>query len=234
LAKTKKIILFIVEGITDEISLGLILSRLVSTHKEDVKFKIINGDLTTKEGINPQNILSKITEQIKEFLGQDIYKKSDIIKVVHLVDTDGAYISEDCLIHDPEIETYIYTDESIIVSNIKKAKNRNIQKSQILDKLVATGTVYVDLQYEVYYFSSNIEHVLHNHSNATEEEKISYAKSFEKQYSDDLDGFITLINDEQIAVNGTYRETWIYIKQKNNSLQRNCNFHLLINEIIEQ
>lgn len=49
MANTKKVILFIVEGITDKISLEGILSTLIET--ENVKFQITEGDMTTEKGI---------------------------------------------------------------------------------------------------------------------------------------------------------------------------------------
>ena len=42
--KTKKIILFIVEGISDQTSLALVLSKLIKT--ENVMFHIVRGDIT--------------------------------------------------------------------------------------------------------------------------------------------------------------------------------------------
>ena len=62
--KQKKILLFIVEGPTDEISLGLILSKLFDN--EDVKFKVVRGDITSDRGSNSQNIIKKVLEKCFE------------------------------------------------------------------------------------------------------------------------------------------------------------------------
>ena len=44
MARLKKIVLFIVEGITDEMSLSLILSKLIDD--SSVQFHVINQDIT--------------------------------------------------------------------------------------------------------------------------------------------------------------------------------------------
>ena len=71
-AKSKKVVLFIVEGITDEISLALVLSKIIEKDKL-VRFKVINGDITSEYGTSSSNILNKITKVIKEFIDRDIY-----------------------------------------------------------------------------------------------------------------------------------------------------------------
>ena len=97
--KTKKIILFIVEGITDEMSLSLILSKLVQD--SSVQFHVINQDITADFNSNCQNIIRKIDSQVKKFLAQNNgLKKTDIKEIIHLVDTDGAFIKEDFVMKD--------------------------------------------------------------------------------------------------------------------------------------
>lgn len=59
----KKIILFIVEGPSDETSLSTVLT--------------------------PERIVSAVWDQVKAFMGV-IYRKSDICRIVHLTDTDGV------------------------------------------------------------------------------------------------------------------------------------------------
>ena len=160
LGKIKKIVLFIVEGITDEISLALVLSKIMEKDKI-VRFKIINGDITAKNGVSSNNILGKITDHIKEFVAKDIYVKTDIFKVIHLVDTDGAYISDDIILQK-DTDSIEYNTQNIYAKNVHDIQNRNKQKSQILSKLATTNTVYTNLPYAIYFFSSNLEHVLHD------------------------------------------------------------------------
>jgi len=229
LGKTSKIILFIVEGITDEISLSLVLSKIIEKNKI-VKFKIINGDITSQNGVDTSNILTKITENIKEFIARDMYKKSDILNVIHLVDTDGAYINDD-LILEKEIDSIEYGTQNVFAKNIEYIKKRNKQKSQILSKLANTNTVYTNLTYGVYFFSSNLEHVLHNQQCVKDIEKSKYADKFEDKFAANPVGFVEFMNSPEFALIGDYKDTWDFIKKDTNSLKRYTNFNLYLNKI---
>ena len=113
--KTKKIILFIVEGITDETSLSLILSKLVSD--SSVQFHVINQDITADFNSNCQNIIRKIDNEVKKFISQNNgLKKTDIKEIIHLVDTDGAFIRPDFVVEDANHEKTFYTPTSIVTN----------------------------------------------------------------------------------------------------------------------
>ena len=229
LAKTKKIVLFIVEGVTDEISLSLILSKIIEKDKV-VRFKIVNSDITSQIGVNLNNIHNKITDYIKEFLASDIYKKSDILNVVHLVDTDGAYISDDLILEKGTADLN-YTTQNIYAKNVDSIKKRNKQKSQILSKLATATTVYVNLPYNIYFFSSNLEHVLHNQQCVLPDQKSKYAEIFADKFAFNPASFIEFMNSPDFALNGKYKETWAFIKTDSNSLKRYTNFNLYLNTI---
>ena len=61
--KTKKVILFIVEGITDKRSLGGVIDRLVSSNL--IRFYITRGDITSDCFSNNSNALIKVNEHVK-------------------------------------------------------------------------------------------------------------------------------------------------------------------------
>ena len=42
--------------------------------------------------------------------------------------------------------------------------------------------------------------------------------------------FIDFISDSEFAVDGRYRETWDFIKEDLNSLNRHCNLHLFFKD----
>lgn len=93
----KKVILFIVEGPSDRAALGPIMEEYFNS--EDIKFLIVHGDITIKNYITKDNAIIKVNEQIKEKLKElkkkYNYSKTDYIKIIHLIDTDGVYISDD-------------------------------------------------------------------------------------------------------------------------------------------
>ena len=66
-------------------------------------FKVVHGDITTKEKSSSNNIVRKVTEEVKSFADKNGFSKNDFLKVIHIVDTDGAFISNDKVILNQSI-----------------------------------------------------------------------------------------------------------------------------------
>ena len=195
MTKRKKIVLFIVEGITDEVSLALGFSELMNSN--EVRFELTYGDITTRESIQTNTVAAEVGKIVKKFMGR-IYRKSDILRVIHIVDTDGCFIKDESVIHeDVEIT---YTDDFIKCRNESAIRKRNAHKSEVLRKMVSLGTVLKDIDYSVYFMSCNLDHVLHNDANLTNDQKNDYADEFRERYQDDIKGFVKFFNNEELAV----------------------------------
>lgn len=54
--------------------------------------------------------------------------------------------------------------DSILTKNIENIVERNNRKSSVIDKVYTLDKIY-DIDYCMYYFSCNLEHVLHNEEN---------------------------------------------------------------------
>lgn len=219
----KKVVLFIVEGITDETAIGHIVKRLNKDKK--VFFQIVQTDITTQDSSNVSNIESRINEQIKLCMKQMHFTIKDIIKIIHLVDLDGAFVSDDAIVFKdtPKIE---YDLEHIYTSNIEFIRKRNQKKKQILNRLSSTQRIR-GIPYSIYYFSTNMEHVFHNQQNVKDdEEKLNLANEIQDKFYDNPVNFIEFINDDKYALKDTYENTWEFIKKDNNSLKRYTNFNL--------
>ena len=224
LTKRKKIVLFIVEGITDEVSLALGFSELMNSN--EVRFELTHGDITTRDSIQVNTVASEVGKIVKKFMGR-IYRKADILKVIHIVDTDGCFISDDNVVHEDTDITY--TDEVIKCRNEEDIRRRNAHKSEVLQRMSMLGKVLKDIDYSVYFMSCNLDHVLHNDANPTNDQKNDYADEFRDRYQDDIEGFVQFFNDEEYACVGTYKETWDFIQRDTNSLKRHTNINILIN-----
>ncbi len=87
----KKVVLFIVEGITEQESLELVLTTLIEDNNE-VVFEVVGGDITSRNDVDIANVKNKITEAIKDG-GKRKFKPSDYLEIVHLIDMDGAFIT---------------------------------------------------------------------------------------------------------------------------------------------
>lgn len=196
MARSNKVIVFIVEGSTDRYS-------------------------------RTSNIDSKIGSFIKKAIERDKFNIKDIEKVVHLVDTDGAYILDENIVFK-DIEDPFYTPNTIETNNVDYMKKRNQQKRNILNKLSTMSTTFKGKPYRVYYMSCNLEHVLHNIQNAPKDEKKKLAEALEERFYDNPDAFVEYMHDTSFVASGTYEDTWKYIKNGVNSLNRYSNFHLFL------
>ena len=224
LKMAKKLIIFLVEGITEKISFGAIFSEIISN--KNIEFKIVHGDITSEYSISYQNIKEKIKKQIENFLENEHYNKSDIKQINHIVDTDGTFISSKRITKHNK-DYLIYKEDEILTNNITHIKNRNKKKCRILKKLFKSSKIY-GIPYKIYYLSCNLEHVLHNIPNIEQnEKKRALAEKFEYQYSKNEMEFLKFIRSKNIAVNLDYIDSWKYITKNNNSLKRNSNLHLI-------
>jgi hypothetical protein len=225
--KTKKVILFIVEGVTDKTSLGGIIDKLVSSSL--VRFYITGGDITSDRYSNSANAIKKVNEHIKSFLTKELgINKKDIIQIVHLIDTDGAYIEED-KIKTGEVQEFLYSETEIIANSVERVVERNNRKQQVINRLSLCPKIS-GIPYSMYYFSCNLEHVLHNEINLADDLKIEYAEKFADSYYKVESKFIDFIQEEELAVKGDYKKTWEFIKLNGNSLKRYSNFHIFFEQ----
>lgn len=228
--KTKKVILFIAEGPTDEETLSPVLKKIFQ--KEDVRFHIVHGDLTSNWSVTAQNAVKTVNRHIDTERKRYGFEKKDILKVIHLVDIDGAFIQEEKVVYGKH-EEILYLRDHIETRFPETVINRNKRKSQILSRLSLTGKIS-SIPYSIYYFSRNLEHVLHNSSkNLTNEEKVNYADTFADRYCLDPASFLSFLSGNDFTVPGDYRDTWEFISEGTNSLNRYSNFHLLFSSLTE-
>jgi hypothetical protein len=125
---------------------------------------------------------------------------------VHLVDTDGAFVNE-TYIKQGDVEKWHYSPDAITGSSIDQILRRNSQKSQILNRLSSKPAI-AGIQYSLYYFSCNLDHILHDEPNLDDNMKTRLAEEFSDRYYDSLEGFIVFFNSEIFAVRGDRRESW--------------------------
>lgn len=220
----KKIVFVIVEGPSDDTAIGNLLDKIFDKNK--VHIEIMHCDITSDKNTTVNNIVTKCSNIIKNYAIKNHYTKQHFQQIIHLVDTDGAFIQEEKIVEDTTINNIVYSPTGIICNNIEKIKKRNIQKSSVLNRLISCNYLWVNIPYHIYYMSCNLDHVLYNKQNSSDEEKETCAYAFIKEYKDKVDDFITYITKSDFSVNGDYIETWDFIKQDNNSLQRYTNFGL--------
>lgn len=130
----KKVMLFIVEGPTDETSLSTVLNRIFSS--ATVKFQVIHGDILTRDFTSSDKIVVAVWAQVKEFMGS-IYRKSDICRIVHLTDMDGVFIPDDAVVE-------MIRWKLILHHTIQKRKFKRQIAPGFLTATSANGTISTD------------------------------------------------------------------------------------------
>lgn len=223
----KKVVLVIVEGPSDDTALGITLNQIYD--RDSVYVHIMHGDITTRKGVRSDNIVAKIGDEVRAYAKSKHYSSKDFKQIIHIVDTDGAYIPEEKVISDLECEKICYESDGIHTSDQQGIVERNKQKIGNLYRLRGTGQIW-NVPYRVYYMSCNLDHVLHNKRNSSDDEKEADAYVFAKKYKNDIDGFISFICDSEFSVNGDYKESWEYIEEGMNSIERYMNLGLCIVE----
>jgi len=224
----KKVVFVIVEGPTDEDALGVIFQRFFD--KNTVRVKVIHGDITTERQINSSNILNHITETVKQSLKEYKLHKTDLLRVIHLVDTDGAYVPDSAIVFDESAEKPVYSPTQIKTANPEGLIQRNQQKKANLTRLHSARFIWGDIPYSVYYLSSNLEHALYNELNLTDEEKEKKALQFAKKYMNNISSFVALVRDSDFAVVSGYLPSWAFVKKDLHSLERHTNIGLCFGE----
>ncbi len=226
---TKKIILLLVEGPTDEDALALIYSKLVRKHH--LEFDVLHTDITAGEDMTVKYIENRIQKEIAAYLRKNPFlKKRDILKVVQIIDTDGAFIPANQVQQSENGKTE-YFETHIAAKNKDRLQRRNISKRAIVYRLVRSEKVG-GLPYEIYYFSRNMEHVLHNISeDLTDEQKEDLAFDHANRYSERPEDFLQFLYDDSFHVSGSYKETWKFIMDNGNSLKRYTNMTLFFEKL---
>lgn len=221
----KKVVLFIVEGINDKTCLESVLGKIIDSN--EVRFQITEGDITSQNGIDEFKIRNEIGKIVKSFKDKYHLSPEHFMEVVHIIDTDGAFIDDKSIIY-ADVEEPQYFDDGIKTKNIDNIVSRNHRKRAIIERMLKISSVLKSVPYSVFYFSSNMDHVLHGKANMDQNEKNDYADAFDDRFADDPDGFLELMCESAFAVNGTYEESWEYIKAGNNSVCQHSNFSVYL------
>ncbi|MDO4338340.1 MAG: hypothetical protein Q4C91_09665 [Eubacteriales bacterium] len=225
----KKIVFVIVEGPSDDEALGVILNRLYD--RNAVHVEITHGDITSDLSVTQGNIAAKIGNILRGYAKSNHYKSADFQQVIHLIDMDGAYIPEVAVVEDKEAEKPFYTTTEIRTAKPDQIILRNKRKSENINRICSINKVWGTVPYNAYYMSSNLDHVLYNKLNSTDDDKENDAYAFAKKYKDHLDDFLTFISDSDFSVYDDFRESWEYIKTEKHSLERHTNLGICFKEI---
>lgn len=247
----RKVVLFLVEGKTDIKALSLGISAIYEEIDPEIEvfFPTIvedgsntGGDITSRNGITPTNIEGCINKLFLEPFYQEkkLYPK-DITEIVQIVDLDGAFVPNDCIItgdNPNEKDKPFYSNENIITNNVAHIIERNEKKQSILAVLTSLKNLRTRSKtpsYSIYYFSSNLDHFLYGNANLLVKEKHENAEKFSLDTSLDINTFVETIKKTPGALlDMTFEESWDFIKDGTNSLKRHSNINILLDKLLGQ
>jgi hypothetical protein len=231
----KKIVLFIVEGVSDELALGPILYRLITS--DLIKFKVVNGDITSDYHDHPEEpMTSKIADLVKSFLG-NVFHVDDLLEIVHIVDIDGVFVDDRYVLH-ANIDKVRYDENAIYTKNVHEIKKRNAYKSNALDSLAAVHTIrlgqnqHSEVPYRLSYMSCNLDHVMHNERNLAPWLKRPKAGEFADSYSDQEERFLEFLHSPEILRCSNDEACWAFLKDGFNSLSRSSDLAFAIDHLL--
>jgi len=229
------LIVVIAEGISDEDALYPNLKKV--SKKLKVHFEFVGGDVFTARKNQRKPAKAIIGDIIREeIISKPEFEKEDIKLIVQLTDTDGVYISDDNIVIDEsQSDRTEYTLENIRVDSLnqlQEIKNRNYVKRRALDILSTTGKVTERFNYKILYFSRNLDHVISDNPDTLKSEKSKAADAFSNSFTTAND-FEKFFSASDFTVDGTYDETWTFIKSDAKSLKKFTNFHLIFEMLRE-
>lgn len=223
----RKVVFVIVEGASDETALGIALNQVFD--KESVHVHIMHGDITTRTGVTSQNIVAKVGNEVKAYATSNHYKASDFKQIIHIVDTDATYLPEEKILEDQECEELSYQDDGIHTNDVGRVVFRNKQKSENLYRLRNCGNIW-GVPYRVYYMSCNLDHVLHDKRNSSDDEKEQDAYTFAKTYKKNVGAFMDFMCKSSFSVKGHFKESWEFIEYDMHSIERYTNLPICLEE----
>ncbi|MFD1927592.1 hypothetical protein ACFSFY_05870 [Sporosarcina siberiensis] len=226
--QSKKVVIIIAEGNSEEYALYPFLKELGKPL--NIMFTITHGDILSdykNEKTSHKDVISSV---VNDFIKERKFLKEDILIVAQLTDTDGVFMDESKVIVDNSVERIKYSEEFIAIHNesqIDAIVNRNKLKSDKLKALVKTDFTLSNIPYKIYYFSCNLDHVLHGDPNS--DGKAEKADEFANSMNNsDIHDFFEL---QAIYDTENYEGSWEFVFNDNNSLKRGSNLILLLNEL---
>ena len=147
-----------------------------------------------------------MASEVEEYAESNYYKKLHFKEIIHIVDTDGTFIPDANVTEDLSAEKPCYSLSEIRTKNKAGIEERNKRKSGNIRKLCSKKEIW-GVPYQVYYMSCNLDHVLYDKLNSSDEDKEADAFQFEKSYKDKIPEFVKFISESDFSVIGDYRES---------------------------
>lgn len=205
------VILFIVEGPSDETALIIPLYEKIIKKKLRTSVKVMHGDILTKfiknttlYEITSSNIKKELITIVSDFISREnLLKSKDLLKIFYITDTDRCFL---------------------------ETESHHINKQNCLNTLFNTdfislgkGSALKNIPFDVIFLNENLEHLLTLESRCfSDEEKERIANSFSEECEKDFQKYIDTFKNDQVKFWNSYRESYNQIKE-NKEVSSNMN-----------
>lgn len=226
----KKVFLLMVEGKSDRVALKPIISELIN---DTVFFKVVGCDLSSNNSkeYKSKTLVELIEIELQLFLFENRgISRDDIEKIVVISDTDGCYVPDDAVYYSKIDGELRYEDDGIYTNNVENIRKRNKFKSNKLEPVIK-GEKCGDIPLEIYYFSCNLDHVIHGERNMDGSKKVGSAEDFADSYDGEEEKFVEFI--DEFGEEKKFSASWNFIKKGLNSLLRYSNMNVFFINNIE-
>ncbi len=227
-----KILFVICEGDSDDITLHRSLKNYFNNYIKNIIVEVTSGDLAYKDNINENNCIKSIEKIIDQHKKKNFLFCTDYIAIVHIIDTDGAFIDDKSIIEDSSLYANKFCDNKLFTNN-KEYFSKRFEKKRLIYKKLFETNIICGIKYYKFYFSRNLEHALYGIENATLEQKIKLSNLFDKQYKLDALGFEKILRKTMNDIPNDYKESWNYIFSDSNSIKQCSNISIIF-DLIKQ
>ncbi len=196
------VLLFLVEGVTDQTTLESPLINLFLTLGEErpLFFHPANGDLTAKGGKKGTSTRDGIKKEIETFCQEKKLTIKDIDVIVQLTDLDASFAPKSTYIESKSISRQTYVPEECLVY-VEEKESLYFSRKRKADNLlflVEGRTLWIKrrkIPHLLCYFSINLEHALYGEANCRTHEKKEFAFRFEEEFAEDASAFKKLLEE---------------------------------------
>jgi len=136
-------------------------------------------------------------------------------------------------------QNLFYTEDAILVNSDKRKEQieqRNEMKANNARILVANDHFSINrlkVPYQLFYFSTNLEHVLWNERNEIPTEKVHKADNFMENLTSTIEEYLSefLPVSQELPYREKMKKSWAFLVDDCHSLQRGTNVPLLFEMI---
>lgn len=212
-----KIILFVVEGPSDEDALIVPLEKELNEKRIKVKTEVLYTDILTKYiskdskefQITKNNVIGELKKIIKQKINKEKFrgiKIKDIGKIIYITDTDNCFFKEE------------------------HSKNKK-ECLKVLFKIDLFPIDKKEISFKVIFMSQNLEHVIIGElQEFSDDEKREISNNFSKKCEEDFNKYVELFESDEVKKWETYEKAYHGIEETNDRASNmNCLLLILIN-----